>query len=121
MKKKHGEAPVDNNKCPHCGDMFPSVIALHQHILEDHQSIGEDDTEIWGLWFDFEFWCFSVAETRENLELEKQRKEEEKVAREKEKEERKKERESRKKEKMDFNDYRKVIQKDRQSVMKRRA
>ena len=44
--------------------------------------------------------------------MEKQRKEEEKVAREKEKEERKKERESRKKEKMDFNDYRKVIQKD---------
>ena len=46
MKKKHGGTTIKGNKCPHCGEVFPSVIAVHQHILDDHQQIGEYREEI---------------------------------------------------------------------------
>jgi hypothetical protein len=46
MKKKHDCAVIKGNKCPHCGEIFPSVIAVHQHILDDHQQIVAEEREM---------------------------------------------------------------------------
>ena len=45
MKKKHNATSIKGNKCPHCGEIFPSVIAVHQHILDDHQQIVAEERE----------------------------------------------------------------------------
>ena len=45
MKKKHDNNTIKGNKCPHCGEIFPSVIAVHQHILDDHQQIVAEERE----------------------------------------------------------------------------
>merc|ERR1712066_692517 len=43
MKKKHKDDPAANSsKCPHCGVQCPSVILMHQHMIEDHQ-MGMDE------------------------------------------------------------------------------
>ena len=43
MKNKHKDDPAANSsKCPHCGVQCPSVILMHQHMIEDHQ-VGKDD------------------------------------------------------------------------------
>ncbi len=86
MKKKHHSNGIHGNKCPHCGDSFPSIIAVHQHILEDHQNI--------------------VAEEREAQTLEKMKREQEKAERERRREENRRLRAERRKEKMDYNDFR---------------
>ena len=85
MKKKHNGAMLDGNRCPHCQEAFPSVIAVHQHILEDHQSI--------------------VAEEQEERDMEKVRRAHEKAEREKRREEKRKIREERRKERIDYNDF----------------
>ena len=42
MKKKHKDDPAANSsKCPHCGVQCPSVILMHQHMIEDHQMGGD--------------------------------------------------------------------------------
>ncbi|CAB4054760.1 KRAB [Lepeophtheirus salmonis] len=70
MKKKHPEMNCKGNKCPHCGEAFTSIVAVHQHVLDDHQNL--------------------VAEARENLELDRIKKEAEKIRKEKEKLEKRK-------------------------------
>lgn len=86
MKKKHDHAAIKGNKCPHCGEVFPSVIAVHQHILDDHQQI--------------------VAEEREVQAMERLQKEQEKAERERMREENRRKREERKRDRVDFNDFR---------------
>ena len=86
MKKKHDTSTIKGNKCPHCGEIFPSVIAVHQHILDDHQQI--------------------VAEEREIQAMERLQKEQEKARRERIREENRRRREERRKDKMDYNDFR---------------
>lgn len=86
MKKKHDNSGIKGNKCPHCGEVFPSVIAVHQHILDDHQQI--------------------VAEEREVQAMERLQKEQERAKRERIREENRRKREDKKKEKMDLNDFR---------------
>jgi len=86
MKKKHDNTSIKGNKCPHCGEVFPSVIAVHQHILEDHQQI--------------------VAEERELQAMERLQKEQEKAKRERIREENRRKREEKRKERMDMNDFR---------------
>ena len=85
-KKKHGDGPIQGCRCPHCSETFPSIVAIHQHILEDHQNI--------------------VAEEREVQNVERIRKEQEKEERERAKEMARQKREDRKKERIDFNDFR---------------
>ena len=85
-KKKHGDGPIQGCRCPHCSETYPSIVAIHQHILEDHQNI--------------------VAEEREVQNMEKMRKDEEKEERERAKELARQKREERKKERIDFNDFR---------------
>ena len=85
-KKKHGDGPIQGCRCPHCSETYPSIVAIHQHILEDHQNI--------------------VAEEREVQNIEKMQKEREKEEREKVKEVARLKREERKKERIDFNDFR---------------
>ena len=85
-KKKHDMGPIRGSKCPHCHENFPSIVAIHQHILEDHQNI--------------------VAEQREELALEKLKKEQEKVAKERRKLEIKERREQKKRDRMDLHDFR---------------
>ena len=85
-KKKHGDGPIQGCRCPHCSETYPSIVAIHQHILEDHQNI--------------------VAEERELQNMEKIRKEQEKEERERAKEIARQKREDRKKERIDFNDFR---------------
>ena len=42
-KKKHRDEPAaSSSKCPECGVQCPSVILMHQHMIEDHQA-GEDN------------------------------------------------------------------------------
>jgi len=86
MKKKHEISTIKGNKCPHCGEVFPSVIAVHQHILDDHQQI--------------------VAEQREVQAMERLQKEQEKAERERVREENRRKREERKKDRIDYNDFR---------------
>ena len=86
MKKKHSDTNIVGNKCPHCQESFPSIIAVHQHILEDHQNI--------------------VAEQREEQSMKRLAREQEKVDREKLKEENRKKRVERRKERIDYNDFR---------------
>merc|ERR1712156_1128482 len=86
MKKKHNATSIKGNKCPHCGEIFPSVIAVHQHILDDHQQI--------------------VAEERESQAMDRLQKEQEKAKRERIKEENRRKREEKKKDRMDYNDFR---------------
>ena len=86
MKKKHMISTIKGNKCPHCGEVFPSVIAVHQHILDDHQQI--------------------VAEQREVQAMERLQKEQEKAERERVREENRRKREERKKDRIDYNDFR---------------
>ena len=86
MKKKHSNSTIKGNKCPHCGEIFASVIAVHQHILDDHQQI--------------------VAEEREVQAMARLQKEQEKARRERIKEENRRKREERKKDRMDYNDFR---------------
>ena len=86
MKKKHEMTSIKGNKCPHCGEVFPSVIAVHQHVLDDHQQI--------------------VAEQREVQAMERLQKEQEKAERERMREENRRKREERKKDRIDFNDFR---------------
>merc|ERR1712223_1668072 len=86
MKKKHNATSIKGNKCPHCGEIFPSVIAVHQHILDDHQQI--------------------VAEERESQAMDRLRKEQERAEKDRIKEENRRKREEKKKERMDFNDFR---------------
>ena len=85
-KKKHGDGPIQGARCPHCSETFPSVVGIHQHILEDHQNI--------------------VAEEREVQNVERINKEKEKHEREQAKAEARVKREERKKERVDFNDFR---------------
>lgn len=86
MKKKHGGTTIKGNKCPHCGEIFPSVIAVHQHILDDHQQL--------------------VAEERESQAMDRLQKEQEKAKRERIKEDNRRKREEKKKDRMDYNDFR---------------
>jgi len=86
MKKKHDNNTIKGNKCPHCGEIFPSVIAVHQHILDDHQQI--------------------VAEERESQAMDRLRKEQERAEKDRIREENRRRREDRRKERMDFNDFR---------------
>ena len=86
MKKKHNSSGIKTNKCPHCQETFPSIIAIHQHILEDHQNI--------------------VAEEREEQEMERMKKNQEKAERERMREENRKKRMEKRKDKVDFNDFR---------------
>merc|ERR1712223_1248307 len=86
MKKKHNATSIKGNKCPHCGEIFPSVIAVHQHILDDHQQI--------------------VAEERESQAMDRLQKEQEKAKRDRIKEENRRKREEKKKDRMDYNDFR---------------
>ena len=86
MKKKHDNNTIKGNKCPHCGEIFPSVIAVHQHILDDHQQI--------------------VAEERESQAMDRLRKEQERTEKDRVREENRQRREDRRKERMDFNDFR---------------
>ena len=86
MKKKHGNETIKGNKCPHCGEVFPSVIAVHQHILDDHQQI--------------------VAEERETQAMERLQKEQEKAEKDRQREENRRRREERRRERMDYNDFR---------------
>lgn len=86
MKKKHGGTTIKGNKCPHCGEVFPSVIAVHQHILDDHQQI--------------------VAEERESQAMERLRKEQERAEKDRIRDENRRRREERRRERMDFNDFR---------------
>lgn len=86
MKKKHGSLSMSGNKCPHCHEPFASIVAVHQHILEDHQSV--------------------VAEEREEQLLEKMKKEQMKAERERMREENRKKRMERRKERIDYNDFR---------------
>ncbi len=87
MKKKHDSSHgIRNNKCPHCQETFQSIIAVHQHILEDHPDV--------------------VAEEREAQTLEKMKKEQEKADRERRREENRRKRIERRKEKMDYHDFR---------------
>eukprot|EP00096_Caligus_rogercresseyi_P015622 TRINITY_DN8099_c0_g1_i1.p1 TRINITY_DN8099_c0_g1~~TRINITY_DN8099_c0_g1_i1.p1 ORF type:complete len:726 (-),score=270.96 TRINITY_DN8099_c0_g1_i1:130-2307(-) len=72
MKKKHNDLNVRGNKCPHCSEGFTSIVAVHQHVLDDHQNL--------------------VAEARESIELERIRKEAERMRLEREKMERRKQR-----------------------------
>ena len=85
-KKKHRDGPIQGCRCPHCSETYPSIVAIHQHILEDHQNI--------------------VAEEREVQNMEKIQKEKEKEDRDKAKEIARQKREERKKERIDFNDFR---------------
>ena len=85
-KKKHGDGPIQGCRCPHCGETYPSIVAIHQHILEDHQNI--------------------VAEEREVQDMERMQKQKEKEERERAKEMARQKREERKKERIDFNDFR---------------
>ena len=85
-KKKHGDGPIQGCRCPHCGETYPSIVAIHQHILEDHQNI--------------------VAEEREIQDMERMQKQKEKEERERAKEMARQKREERKKERIDFNDFR---------------
>jgi len=85
-KKKHGDGPIRGSKCPHCGETFSSVVAIHQHILEDHQNV--------------------VAEQREELALERLQKEQEKMEKERKRLENQKKREDAKRAKMDLHDFR---------------
>ena len=89
MKKKHNDIGIRGNKCPHCQEAFPSIIAVHQHILDDHQNI--------------------VAEEREIQTLEKMKKEQMKAEREKEREEKRKRRMEKRKMKIDYNDFRSQV------------
>ena len=86
MKKKHEITGIKGNKCPHCGEVFPSVIAVHQHILDDHQQV--------------------VAEQREVQAMERLQKEQEKAERERMREDNRRKREERKKDRIDYNDFR---------------
>jgi hypothetical protein len=86
VKKKHADSNMKGNKCPHCGEVFPSIIAVHQHVLEDHQNI--------------------VAEEREEQQAEKTRRQRERAERERVREERRKGREERRKERFDYNNFR---------------
>jgi len=86
MKKKHQITGIKGNKCPHCGEVFPSVIAVHQHILDDHQQV--------------------VAEQREVQAMERLQKEQEKAERERMREDNRRKREERKKDRIDYNDFR---------------
>jgi hypothetical protein len=86
MKKKHGDSNARTNKCPHCSETLPSIIQMHQHILEDHQDI--------------------VAEVREGQELVVLKKSKEKEERARQREENKKKREEKRSQNIDYNDFR---------------
>lgn len=86
MKKKHGgKSGVEGNRCPHCQESFPSIIAVHQHILEDHQNI--------------------VAEEREEQEVIRLKREQEKAEKLRLREERRKYRTEKKKERAEYSEY----------------
>ena len=85
-KKKHADGPIRGSKCPHCQETFPSLVAIHQHILEDHQNI--------------------VAEQREERHMEKLRKEQDKNEKEARKREALKLKEEKRRERLDAHDFR---------------
>ena len=85
-KKKHDMGPIRGSKCPHCHETFPSLVAIHQHILEDHQNI--------------------VAEQREEVAMEKLKKEQEKLDKERKKKEIARMKEEKRRERMDAHDFR---------------
>ncbi len=88
MKKKHSDSNARTNKCPHCGETLPSIIQMHQHILEDHQDV--------------------VAGVREEQELQKLKKEKEKEDRARQREDNRRKREEKRKQNIDYNDFRAV-------------
>lgn len=45
MKKKHEESDARTSKCPHCNENLPSIVQMHQHIIEDHQDIVTEQRE----------------------------------------------------------------------------
>ena len=45
MKKKHEESDARTSKCPHCNENLPSIVQMHQHIIEDHQDVVTEQRE----------------------------------------------------------------------------
>lgn len=45
MKKKHEESDARTSKCPHCNENLPSIVQMHQHIIEDHQDVVAEQRE----------------------------------------------------------------------------
>ena len=44
-KKKHSKSPIHCNNCPQCNKTLSSVVAVHQHMLEDHYNIVAEERE----------------------------------------------------------------------------
>lgn len=45
MKKKHEDSEARTSKCPHCNENLPSIVQMHQHIIEDHQDVVTEQRE----------------------------------------------------------------------------
>ena len=48
VKKRHNYNVEGNkqNKCEYCGEPHPSIVQLHQHLLEDHPQQVQEEREL---------------------------------------------------------------------------